>query len=323
MKMLKKMIPVILTMLLMLTAAVPAFGQVITYKSNNVSSTVSEKETADNTKYGPGYVTSKTEVEIVEETVASVPEVKKVDLKETYHELYDVYEESIAGEFFIYANVANGGLTHEPVVIDIPTNIIYTMEKDGVPHAYQSKTQIAPKGTYVLRLTAVANPERPFSEQSEYQSVFRFRIEDEPPVQETEAESLAADSAIVIAPAETMIDVSMLFDETTESLKESETMIESTESVQVEDSFVDFAEESKAAIETEAAPETDISTEAAVEEETTIEAANSQAVQDSETTETEAYQINMYGILAIVLVILVIVGIAVFVLLTKKNLTVR
>ena len=120
------------------------------------------------------------------------PGVSTVTLGEIYHEEYETYELSIADMFFLYSNIGNGGLTHESVMIDIPANVSYTMEKDGLPYEYVSRTHIWDKGTYVLRLTAIENPDEPYSEQKEYQAVFRFRIQDPPPMDPTEEELLAA-----------------------------------------------------------------------------------------------------------------------------------
>ena len=115
------------------------------------------------------------------------PVVGQTNLTEIYHEKYKTYEESLAGIFFLYSNVGNGGITHEPVVVDIPANLSYVMEKDGLPIPYISREYIYEKGTYVLKLTGIENPDLPLSEQVEYKATFRFRIQDEPPVEETEA----------------------------------------------------------------------------------------------------------------------------------------
>ena len=155
---------------------VNSYGAVITYTSKSSSSTSYSKD--DEEKSGPGYQYLDDEDE--EETEFAGPGVKKVSLTERYHSDYNTYEESIADLFFLYTNVANGGMTNEEVYIDIPANVLYTMEKDGVQMEYVSKQKVWANGTYVLRLTAVENPELPLSEQTEYQAVFRFRIQDKP-----------------------------------------------------------------------------------------------------------------------------------------------
>lgn len=108
------------------------------------------------------------------------PVVTKVTLSQTYHEDYETYEFSMANEYFFYANIGNGELTDQSVTIDIPTNLTYTVEKDGLPYAYQSKQSISARGTYVVKLMAVENQDAPLSEQKEYQAVFRFRIQEKP-----------------------------------------------------------------------------------------------------------------------------------------------
>lgn len=114
------------------------------------------------------------------------PTVTKVNLSQVYHEEYKTYELSMADQYFIYTNVANGGMTHEPVIIDIPANVTYTVEKDGLPYEYVSQQYISANGTYVMKLMGIENKDAPLSEQKEYQATFRFRITDEPPVEESE-----------------------------------------------------------------------------------------------------------------------------------------
>ncbi|MBQ6832884.1 MAG: hypothetical protein IJO55_00515 [Lachnospiraceae bacterium] len=204
----RKLAAVAAAAVLMSTVPVTAFGAVITYNSNLFSSSNKSAESTikdlvesgkmtfeEIAEMGPGYADAikeqigagLTEALEEEETNFDGPVVKKVSLGERYHEEYKTYELSVADLFFLYANVGNGGITHEPVAIDIPANISYTMEKDGLPYEYVSQTKISAKGTYVMKLTGIENKELPLSEQVEYQAVYRFRITDEPPVEETEA----------------------------------------------------------------------------------------------------------------------------------------
>lgn len=125
---------------------------------------------------GPGAATAETDG-----TVLTGPYVEQVTLQERYHEEYKVYEESMADLFFFYASVGNGGITHEAVTLDIPQNIRYTMEMDGLPYAYQPGQSIGAYGTYVVRLTGIEDETLPFYEQKEYRAVFRFRIQAKPP----------------------------------------------------------------------------------------------------------------------------------------------
>lgn len=191
--------------LMVSTVSVSSYGAVITYTSKYSDSTSSGQEKEE--KVGPGFQYLDEASEAIEETTEFAgPGVKKVNLTEHYHEDFKIYEESIENLFFIYTNVANGGITNEAVFLDIPSNILYTMEKDGIAMEYTSGQNIGARGTYVLRLTAVENPELPLSEQREYQTVFRFRIQDKPPEAETEtngivdnaADSLSANSTAVL-----------------------------------------------------------------------------------------------------------------------------
>jgi len=201
-------------------SAVPvtAFGAVIKY-SPDTTGTTSEKDKVlsevkdliesgkvtleEIEKMGPGYTAALQEfakemeenlgvglmdaLEEEQDTGFNGPTVTKVSLSQVYHEAYKTYELSMADKYFLYANVGNGGMTHEPVTIDIPANVSYTMEKDGLPYEYVSQQYIYAKGTYVMNLMGVENKNAPLSEQKEYQATFRFRIQDPPPVEESEA----------------------------------------------------------------------------------------------------------------------------------------
>lgn len=236
-------------------SAVPAaaYGEVIVYspgKTTTTNKTESEKkevtlEELINTgkltidqiaQMGPGYADAIVEQlgegleEVIQEEkkVFDGPTVKELNLKQTYHDLYHTYELSLADMFYMYANVGNGGMTHEPVIIDIPANISYSMERDGLPFEYISKTYVSEKGTYVMKLSGIENRDLPLSEQVEYKSTFRFRITDEPPEEETTAETTAASTAGSVwgTPAETVKDVPVIVPPETESAAETESFID-------------------------------------------------------------------------------------------------
>lgn len=122
------------------------------------------------------------------------PLVNQVTLKEQYHEDYQVYEESIADVFFFYSNVGNGGITHESVFLDIPQNLSYTIEMNGVPWDYIPGQPISNYGTYVVRLTGIEDENVPLYEQKEYQAVFRFRIQQKPPKETEESREVAVEA---------------------------------------------------------------------------------------------------------------------------------
>lgn len=129
--------------------------------------------------HGPG-AQATSNMEEQSEKESGGPEVHEVTMSETYHEDFKLYEESINSLYFLYSNVSNGGITEEPVYVEIPAGLAYTVEKDGVPISYTSGQKVADKGTYVVRVTAVRDPNVPLSEQEEYRAVFRFRIDHKP-----------------------------------------------------------------------------------------------------------------------------------------------
>ncbi len=122
------------------------------------------------------------------------PLVNQVTLKEQYNEDYRVYEESMADVFFFYSNVGNGGITHESVFLDIPQNLSYTIEMNGVPWDYIPGQPISDYGTYVVRLTGIEDENVPLYEQKEYQAVFRFRIQQKPPKETEESREVAVEA---------------------------------------------------------------------------------------------------------------------------------
>lgn len=91
---------------------------------------------------------------------------------ETYNEEYGLYEESLYDLFYIYSNVGNGAITSGSVKIDIPANMAYTMERDGVQITYTANDTVSQKGNYVLRVTAE-------NEYNRYIGSFRFSIRPE------------------------------------------------------------------------------------------------------------------------------------------------
>lgn len=140
-----------------------------------------EDEDDQDADHGPGVVSNEGS------TLADGPKVTQSEIREQYHEDYKVYEESIEGQFFFYSNVGNGGITNEAVTLDLPANLTWTVEKDGVPWIYERGQSISEYGTYVFRLCGIEDTSVPLSEQKEYRAVFRFRIQEKPPQEETEA----------------------------------------------------------------------------------------------------------------------------------------
>ncbi len=122
----------------------------------------------------------------------SLPSRKIVSLTEQYYEDYDQYEEGIDGLFYFYTNIGNGQLTDQSVYLDFPANLSYTAELDGQTFEYQNKQPLTTYGTYVFRITAVYTPDQALSEQTEYQTTFRFRIQAKVPKKQTENDVTSA-----------------------------------------------------------------------------------------------------------------------------------
>ena len=144
------------------------------------SSVISGKSSQDeeNSNYGPGVSGARIQVEVKDDAEIVGPEIREVTMNETFHEEYDVYTESIDGQFFIYTNVENGGITDQAVYLDIPQNISFTAEKDGVSISYMANQQLTERGTYLFRFTAVKDPDKSLSEQVIYETTFNFRIQE-------------------------------------------------------------------------------------------------------------------------------------------------
>ena len=100
-------------------------------------------------------------------------QTRDVYLMENYNPDFDLYEESFNNRYFIYMNVRNGGITSGPVIIDIPANLTYTMEKDGQPVKYTSGTAVQAVGVYVMTLSL---DETDGITTTHYNAVIRFRI---------------------------------------------------------------------------------------------------------------------------------------------------
>ncbi len=128
-------------------------------------------------------------------TAGTLPSKKVVALSEQYYEDYGMYEEGIDGEFYFYSNIGNGQITDQSVYVDFPANLTYTAELDGQTFTYYSKQPLTTKGTYVFRITAICKTGESLSQQTEYQTTFRFRIQDKPAQKKTEETKSAAENS--------------------------------------------------------------------------------------------------------------------------------
>lgn len=140
--------------------------------------------------YGPGRAAE--EAEKSEETQEAAA-VKTVFLAETYHEDFEVYEENLEDVYFIYSSVENGGVTDQPVRLELPRNVTCEAQKDGEIFPYVSGQALGETGAYVMRLYAPSDPGMTGQAPVTYQALFRFRIQQRPvkeTVRETEDEGL-------------------------------------------------------------------------------------------------------------------------------------
>lgn len=114
----------------------------------------------------------------IEDSQLAGPTVEEVSVSERFHEDYGIYEEAISRSQFFYATVGNGEITDGQVSIELPANMEYVMEKDGVAMDYASGQVLTEKGSYILKISAVEDASVPFSRQKIYKAVFRFRIQE-------------------------------------------------------------------------------------------------------------------------------------------------
>ena len=149
-------------------------GGFYTRTSSTSSSSSSSRRTAEESG-GPGSSNVSNKIDDSDQTVG--PVVTDVSLSETYYEDYAIYCLSIQDLYYFYSTIGNNGITDQPVSVDIPANITYSVTKDGMPMEYTSKQQITENGTYIFRITVVQNPEDSVSRQNIIRTNYHFRIQ--------------------------------------------------------------------------------------------------------------------------------------------------
>ena len=129
---------------------------------------------------GPGVASRDSLTEIIDDTASgwTGPKVETITLTEAYYDEFECYSEGLNGAAYIYSNVGNNAITDKSVYVDIPANVTYTLEKDGVEIPYSSRSMLSGHGSYRFQLEAVKNPEDPVCDQVLYRAVFNFRIAD-------------------------------------------------------------------------------------------------------------------------------------------------
>lgn len=149
-----------------------------TRTSSTSSGFTSSRRTSEKSE-GPGASNINNKIDDSDQTVG--PVVTDVSLGETYYEDYEIYCLSIQDLYYFYSTIGNNGITDQPVSVDIPANITYSVTKDGTPMEYTSKQQITENGTYVFRITVVQNPEDSVSRQNIIRTNYHFRIQPKAP----------------------------------------------------------------------------------------------------------------------------------------------
>lgn len=146
----------------------------------NVGKTPTSATNKTNQAAGPGQpVETKQEKQVVtEDSAVTGPKVKTVSLVETWHEDFGIYELSMENTYYVYATIANGGVTDEPVLVEIPADIQYVMKFNGNEIPWTSGQIVEERGSYVVEMTAVADDSLPVSEQTIYKTNLRFRIQE-------------------------------------------------------------------------------------------------------------------------------------------------
>jgi hypothetical protein len=164
-----------------------------TYTTKSSNSTGSSRSSdKDDSKTGPGAASA--DIKIEDNYKVDGPKVEEITLSETYYQDFGVYSESIGGYYFFYTNVGNNGITDQPVSVDLPANLVYTLQKDGVTIPYTSRQTVSEMGTYLFKITAVKNPEKPLAQQTIYTTTYNFRIQPKLPTATAAAQENRSDS---------------------------------------------------------------------------------------------------------------------------------
>ena len=107
------------------------------------------------------------------------PTIKTVSLGEYYHENYKLYEERFGDFYAIYSNVANGSITNQPAMFDVPAGVSVRMTRNGREVPFNNKTKIADEGTYVIQFYILEGDSQdlPAWQQTIDWAKFTFRIQ--------------------------------------------------------------------------------------------------------------------------------------------------
>ncbi len=107
------------------------------------------------------------------------PTIKTVSLGEYYHENYKLYEERFGDFYAIYSNIANGSISNQAAMFDVPAGVSVRMTRNGREVPFNNKTKIADEGTYVIQFYILEGDTQdlPAWQQTIDWAKFTFRIQ--------------------------------------------------------------------------------------------------------------------------------------------------
>lgn len=101
-------------------------------------------------------------------------------ISDTYNEEFNTYEVLICDQIAFYTNVANGGITADPVIIDFPAGVDMKLEKDGKPISFTNKQPITEYGSYSMTILIDGEELVGGYAGMTYYAIYRFRIQEKP-----------------------------------------------------------------------------------------------------------------------------------------------
>ncbi len=108
--------------------------------------------------------------------------VKEVRIKEMFVSETGTYKDNIEGKYVFTTNVSNGGVAEEYVYFELPSEITFSLSKEGVEIPYENGEKLYEPGSYVMNFLIAGQTEG--SRQVDYRTTFRFKIREEEPAAE-------------------------------------------------------------------------------------------------------------------------------------------
>ncbi len=98
------------------------------------------------------------------------------EIQQSYIADYMLFEQILYGQIVFYTNIANGAITSDGVVIELPANVETRFERDGVEIPFTNKAEITQLGSYSLTIIAKGEDLLGGAKNDCYYGLFRFRI---------------------------------------------------------------------------------------------------------------------------------------------------